>query len=137
MRQWFASLLFLAAPCLADAAPSVQEVLLRAKPAVALVVSEVAAEVTVTCPSGGKQQVTPPSLRETGTGWFISPSGWVVTNGHVVSPAHRPHKGIAEQQIEQGVRQACGDVDDAATAAAIRGAKIKLAPSISVILSNG
>src|SRR5213594_4605431 len=119
MRQWFASLLFLAAPCLADAAPSVQEVLLRAKPAVALVVSEVAAEVTVTCPSGGKQQVTPPPFRETGTGWFINPSGWVITNGHVVSPAHRPKETIAQELLERGVRQACGDVSDQALAAAV------------------
>src|SRR3989449_2359238 len=138
MRRWIASALFLAVPGIAGGAePSVQETVLRAKPAVLLVLAEVTSEVTVTCPTGGPRRVTPVPFRETGTGWFISPSGWVVTNGHVVSPAHRPHKGIAEQQIEQGVRQACGDVDDAATAAAIRGAKIKLAPSISVILSNG
>src|SRR3989454_7487995 len=138
MHRWIASALFLAVPGIAGGAePSVQETVLRAKPAVLLVLAEVTSEVTVTCPTGGPRRVTPVPFRETGTGWFISPSGWVVTNGHVVSPAHRPHKGIAEQQIEQGVRQACGDVDDAATAAAIRGAKIKLAPSISVILSNG
>src|SRR2546427_10975343 len=138
MRRWIASALFLAVPGIAGGAePSVQETVLRARPAVLLVLAEVTSEVTVTCPTGGPRRVTPVPFRETGTGWFISPSGWVVTNGHVVSPAHRPHKGIAEQQIEQGVRQACGDVDDAATAAAIRGAKIKLAPSISVILSNG
>src|SRR2546422_293137 len=138
MRRWIASALFLAVPGIAGGAePSVQETVLRAKPAVLLVLAEVTSEVTVTCPTGGPRRVTPVPFRETGTGWFISPSGWVVTNGHVVPPAHQPHKGIAEQQIEQGVRQACGDVGDAATAAAIRGAKIKLAPSISVILSNG
>jgi len=138
MRRWIASALFLAVPGIAGGAePSVQETVLRAKPAVLLVLAEVTSEVTVTCPTGGPRRVTPAPFRDTGTGWFISPSGWVVTNGHVVSPAHQPHKGIAEQQIEQGVRQACGDVGDAATAAAIRGAKIKLAPSISVILSNG
>jgi len=137
MRQWFASLLFLAAPCLADAAPSVQEVLLRAKPAVALVVSEVAAEVTVTCPSGGKQQVTPPSLRETGTGWFINPSGWVITNGHVVSPAHRPPPTIERELLERGVREACGDLSEQMLGATVARAKVRLDPSISVILSNG
>jgi trypsin-like peptidase len=137
MRTWVASALLLAVPCLADAAPSVQEVLLRAKPAVALVVSEVMAEVTVTCPTGGKQQVTPAPFRETGTGWFINPSGWLVTNGHVVSPAHRPNEEIARELLERGVRQACGDVSDQALAAAGARAKIKLDPSISVILSNG
>src|SRR5262249_57709086 len=95
MHRWFAGARVLALPCLADAAPSVQEVLLRAKPAVALVVSEVAAEVTVTCPSGGRQQVTPPPVRETGTGWFISPSGWRIPNGHVGSPAPPPHPSRA------------------------------------------
>jgi serine protease Do len=137
MRRWFASALVLAAPCLADAAPSVQEVLLRAKPAVALVVSEVAAEVTVTCPSGDSQQVTPPPIRETGTGWFINPSGWVITNGHVVSPAHRPLPSIERELLERGVRQACGDVSDQTLAAAVVRAKAKLDPAISVILSNG
>ena len=137
MRRWFASVLVLAVPCLADAAPSVQEVLLRAKPAVALVVSEVAAEVTVTCPSGGSQQVTPPPIRETGTGWFINPSGWVITNGHVVSPAHRPLPSIERELLERGVRQACGDVSDQTLAAAVVRAKAKLDPAISVILSNG
>ena len=137
MHTWIASAVFLAVPGLAQAAPSVQEVLLRAKPAVALVVSEVTAEVTVACPSGGKQQVTPPPFRETGTGWFINPSGWVITNGHVVSPAHEPKQAIAQQLLESGVRQACGDVSDQALATAGARAKIKLDPSISVILSNG
>jgi len=137
MRQWFASVLLLAAPGLADAAPSVQEVLLRAKPAVALVVSEVTAEVTVTCPIGGKQQVTPPPFRETGTGWFINPSGWVITNGHVVSPAHRPKQTIRQELVERGVRQACGDVSDQEVAATVARATVKLDPSIFVILSNG
>lgn len=137
MRTWVASALILAVPCLADAAASVQEVLLRAKPAVALVVSEVTAEVTVTCPTGGKQQVTPAAFRETGTGWFINPSGWLVTNGHVVSPAYRPKQEITQELLERGIRQACGDLSNQALAAAGAGATIKLDPSISVILSNG
>ncbi len=138
MPQWLASaLLFLAVPGLSDAAPSVQEVLLRAKPAVALVVSEVAAEVTVACPSGGQQQVAPPPVRETGTGWFINPSGWVVTNAHVVSPAHRPTPTLERELLERGARQACGELSDQALAATVARAKAKLDPSISVILSNG
>ncbi len=104
MHRWIASALFLAVPGIAGGAePSVQETVLRAKPAVLLVLAEVTSEVTVTCPTGGPRRVTPVPFRETGTGWFISPSGWVVTNGHVVSPAHRPHKGIAEQQQTRAV----------------------------------
>lgn len=137
MRQWVASVLLLAVPSLADAAPSVQEVLLRAKPAVALVLSEVAADVTVTCPTSGKRRVAPPPFRESGTGWFINPYGWVITNGHVVAPAHSPKETISQELLERGVRQACGDVSDRDFTAAVARAKIKLDPSISVILSNG
>src|SRR5262247_3502379 len=102
MRRWFAGALVLAVPCLADASPSVQEILLRAKPAVALVVSEVAAEVTVTCPASGTQRVKPSPFRETGTGWFINPSGWVITNGHVVSAARQPRQAIDRDLTERG-----------------------------------
>jgi len=138
MRKWIASALLLAVPGVAAAAvPSVQEVLLRAKPAVALVVSEVATAVTVACPGGGTQQVTPPPLRETGTGWFISPSGWVITNGHVVSSAHQPKQDIGRELLESAVRQACGDANDRVFAAAVARAKTKVDPSISVILANG
>lgn len=138
MRTWVASALLLAVPWLAHAAgPSVQEILLRAKPAVALIVSEVAADVTVTCPGGGKQHVAPAPFRETGTGWFINPSGWVITNGHVVSPAYQPKPEISRELLERGVRQACGDAGDQAIGAAIAGATIKLDPSITVILANG
>src|SRR5262249_59554983 len=97
MRRWIAGLLLLVLPSLADAAPSVQEILLRAKPAVALVVSEVAAEVTTTCPTGGAQQVSPAPFRETATGWFINPNGWLVTNGHVASPAYQPRPVVPQQ----------------------------------------
>src|SRR6266704_1655670 len=82
-------LVVLAASLRTARAQSLQEVLLRAKPAVALVVSEVAAHVTVNC-GGVVTTVEPAPLRETGTGWFVSPSGWLVTNAHVVSPAQRP-----------------------------------------------
>src|SRR5207247_10909195 len=60
-------------PTLAAAQPalSVQEALLRAKPAVALVVSEVAGDVVVRCGDGAETKVTPPPFRETGTAWFI------------------------------------------------------------------
>jgi len=138
MPRWIAIALLLAVPDVAAAAaPSVQEVLLRAKPAVALVVSEVTAEVTVACPGGGKQQVSPPPVRETGTGWFISPSGWVITNGHVVSPAHQPRQDDERQLRERAVRQACGDLDDKRLAETVARAKVKLDSTISVILSNG
>src|SRR5215468_2522676 len=125
MHRCFSGALVLAVPCLADAAPSVQEILLRAKPGVALVVSEVSAEVTVTCPTGGQQRVKPAPFRETGTGWFINPNGWVITNGHVVSAARQPGPSIERE------------LGEPALSAALARAKAKLDPSISVLLSNG
>src|SRR5215831_5000991 len=108
MRTWGASVLFLAVPWLAHAAsPSVQEILLRAKPAVALIVSEVAADVTVACPGAGKQHVSPAPFRETGTGWFINPSGWVITNGHVVQPAYETPRWLVNQVAQRAVTTAC------------------------------
>src|SRR2546422_343704 len=76
MRRWVVALGFtvLVAPVRATEAQSVQEVLLRAKPAVALVVSEVAAQVTLNC-GGARTTVEPAPFRETGTGWFVSASG--------------------------------------------------------------
>jgi S1-C subfamily serine protease len=138
MRKWIASVLLLAVPGIAGGAElSVQEALLRAKPAVALVVSEVASEIMVSCPIGGQQRVIPTPFRETGTGWFIAPNGWMITNAHVVSPAHLPPKAIADQQVEDGVRRACGDIGQQALSTVIARAQVKLNPSISVILSNG
>src|SRR5712691_12932641 len=85
---------------------TVQEALLRAQPAVVLVVAEVAAEVTLDCGSG-PTKVTPPAFRETGTGWFIDPDGWLITNGHVVQPAHEPPRWLANQQAQRAVTTAC------------------------------
>ncbi|PYN00840.1 MAG: hypothetical protein DME07_15800 [Candidatus Rokuibacteriota bacterium] len=117
---------------------SVQEALLRAKPAVALVMSEVTSEVVLTCPSGGAQRVVPIPFRETGTGWFISPSGWMITNAHVVATTQQPQRWIADQQGERAARQACGDdLGRQALAAILARAKVKLEPSLYVLLSNG
>ena len=116
---------------------SVQEALLRAKPAVALVVVEVAAEVRVRCAGGPEVTVAPQSLRETGTGWFVGPRGWMITNAHVVSSAQRPTATVKRQLTERGVRQACGELSAGALDTAIGRASIKFAPSLYVMLSNG
>src|SRR3972149_1857006 len=97
-------------PSSAAAEISVQEALLRAKPAVALVVAEVSAEVVVLCGGGPEKKISPAPFRETGTGWFLNPSGWVITNGPVVSPPPRPPKTVAEPQARAAVREACGNL---------------------------
>lgn len=137
LARWAASLAVvlvagLRAPLFA-ADVSVQEALLRAKPAVALVIAEVTTEVQVDC-GRGPVRVKPPMLRETGTAWFVDPAGWMVTNAHVVSPAHQPPGWLLARQRRQAVDQACGP---GAAAGVFAGAQVKAAPSLSVMLSNG
>jgi S1-C subfamily serine protease len=136
MRRWLPGTLLLLAGIVgpAGAAISPQEALLRAKPAVTLVIVEVPAEVTLTCPGGREQTVTPSPFRETATGWFLDPSGWLITNAHVVTPAHKPSERLSKDLAERAARTACGERGMIAAAAT---AKVKLDPSVSVMLSNG
>jgi S1-C subfamily serine protease len=96
-----------ASPVRAEAPVSVPEAMLRAKPAVAMVIAEVTSEVTLDCGSG-PTTVKPPPFRETGTGWFIGSKGWLVTNGHVVQPAYEkaPH-WLINQHASRAVTMAC------------------------------
>jgi hypothetical protein len=95
-----------ALPARAQQGLSVQETNLRAKPATVLIISEVSAEVSLNC-GGGVQTITPTSFKETGTGWFIDPAGWVVTNGHVVQPAHETPRWLVNQMAQRAVTTAC------------------------------
>jgi len=141
----------------ADAAAqliTVPEALLRAKPAVVLVIAEVAAEVTLDCGTG---PITVKSVfRETGTGWFVDERGWVITNGHVVQPAHTPPRWLVNQQAQRAVTTAClpkllerqgitpgdrPDVEDAIQRKlldqVLGTTKVKLIPQIFVGVSSG
>jgi rhodanese-related sulfurtransferase len=139
----------------AHAQISVQEAMLRAKPAVVLVNTEVTAEVTLDCGTG-PATVTPPVFRETGTGWFVDQAGWVVTNGHVVQPAHTPPKWLVNQQAQKAVTTAClppalakaglqpGEHPDKEEAIKRRlldqlfpSTKVKLTPTVTVVVSSG
>lgn len=91
----------------AEAPIGVPEAMLRAKPAVAMVIAEVASEVTLDC-GGGPTTVKPPPFRETGTGWFLDSAGWVVTNGHVVQPAYeKTPRWLINQHANRAVSMAC------------------------------
>src|SRR5207247_1455328 len=139
----------------AQAGLSVQESVLRAKPAAVLVISEVSAEASLNC-GAGPQTVTPPAFRETGTGWFIDPSGWVMTNGHVVQPAYETPRWLVNQMAQRAVTTACmesalkaaglqpGDRPDQEDALkrklldkVLPTVKVTVKPEISVKLSSG
>ena len=145
----------LAVPAAAQRGVSVQEIILRAKPAVVLVIAEVTAEVTLDC-GGGQQTVTPPVFRETGTGWVVDGRGWIITNGHVVQPAHTPPRWLVNQQAQRAVSTAClpkvlaarginpGERPDAEDAikrklldSVLPTTKVKLTPTVVVVISSG
>ncbi len=145
----------LALPAAAQKSATVQEIVLRAKPGVVLVIAEVTAEVTLDCGSG-VQTVTPPVFRETGTGWFVDGRGWIITNGHVVQPAHIPPRWLVNQQAQRAVTTTClpkalaarginmgekPELEDAIKRklldAVLPSTKVKLTPSVVVVVSSG
>ncbi|MBI4255369.1 MAG: trypsin-like peptidase domain-containing protein, partial [Candidatus Rokubacteria bacterium] len=137
------------------AALSVQEAILLAKPAVALVTAEVRAEVTMNC-GQGPVTVSPAPFVETGTGWFVDGRGWLVTNAHVVDPVHRLPAWVTHELKKKAIEQACvgpalrarglmrgqrPDVEETirrqASDLALASAKVVPQPQVTVLLSNG
>jgi S1-C subfamily serine protease/rhodanese-related sulfurtransferase len=134
---------------------TVQEAILRAKPAVALVTAEIRADVTMSC-GQGLVTVSPAPFIETGTGWFVDGRGWLVTNAHVVDPAHRLPPWVTHELKKKAIEQACvepalkarglmrgqrPDVEEQirrqANDQALATAKVTPLPRITVLLSNG
>lgn len=134
---------------------SVQEAVLRAKPAVVLVVSEVSADVRLNCGSG-ETRVSPTPFRETGTGWVIDASGFLITNAHVVQPAYSPPVWLINSLTRKAVESACvpallarmgvmpgerPDLEDRlkrrAFETALPTASARIEPAVFVVLSNG
>jgi S1-C subfamily serine protease/rhodanese-related sulfurtransferase len=134
---------------------TVQEAVLRAKPAVALITAEVRADVTMNC-GRGPVTVNPAPFVETGTGWFIDGRGYLITNAHVVDPAHRLPAWVTHELKKKAIEQACvepvlreqglargqrPDVEDrlrrVATERALETATLTPQPKITVLLSNG
>jgi rhodanese-related sulfurtransferase len=64
------------------------------------------AEVTMNC-GQGPVTVKPPPFVETGTGWFVDGRGWVLTNAHVVDPAHRRPPWVVHELKKKAIEQAC------------------------------
>jgi S1-C subfamily serine protease/rhodanese-related sulfurtransferase len=139
----------------ATSAVTVQEALLIAKPAVALVTAEVRAEVTLNCGSGTKT-VRPSPFVETGTGWFVDGRGYLITNAHVVDPVHRLPPWVTHELKKNAIDQACVDpalraqgvmrgqkpeleesIRRDATARAMSSAQVTPTPQLTVLLSSG
>jgi S1-C subfamily serine protease/rhodanese-related sulfurtransferase len=137
------------------AAYSVQEAILRVKPAVVLITTEVRGDVTLNC-GRGPVTVTPAPYIETGTGWFVDGRGYVVTNAHVVDPAYRLPPWVAHELKKKAIEQACVEpqlkarglmhgerpdleerIRQAAASVALGNAKLEAEPQITVLLSNG
>src|SRR3989449_3593141 len=137
------------------AALSVQEAILRAKPAVALVSAEVRAEVTMDC-GRGPVTVSPAPFIETGTGWFVDGRGYLVTNAHVIDPAYRMPPWVTHELKKKAIDEACvvpqlrarglmrgerleleEEIRREATSRALASAKVEAQPQITVLLSNG
>jgi len=157
MRAAFAFVLVactILAPTLTSAV-SVQEALLIAKPAVALVTAEVRAEVTLNC-GGGTKTVRPTPFVETGTGWFVDGRGYLITNAHVVDPVHRLPPWVTHELKKNAIDQACVDpalraqgkmrgqmpemeesIRRDATARAMSSAQVTPTPQLTVLLSSG
>jgi S1-C subfamily serine protease/rhodanese-related sulfurtransferase len=159
MRREILGLVLAVTACVTACPPAtaltVQEAILRAKPAVALVTARVDAEVTMNCGSG-PVTVKPAPFIETGTGWFVDGHGWVITNGHVVDPAHRLPAWVTHELKKKAIDQACvepvlrarglmhgqrPDIEDKlrrdASDRALASAEVVPLPSLTVLLSNG
>jgi|RhiMetdeSRZDD1v2_1073273.scaffolds.fasta_scaffold258171_2 serine protease Do len=134
---------------------SLQQMLLRAKPAAVIVVAEVGARITLPC-GGEDKTISPAPYRESGTGFFVSPRGWVITNAHVVYVAQEPpRRWMTAHLLEKAFRAEClpallarrglkpgarPDLEDRLvreTIATTPADGVTLEPAASVVLQNG
>ena len=157
MRRFTISLALTA--CVATAAPafaaSIQEVIFRAKPAVALVTARIDAEITLNC-GRGPVTVKPAPFIETGTGWFVDGRGFLITNAHVVDPAYRLPAWVTHELKKNAIEQGCvvpglraqglargqrPDIEEQlrrdASDRALATATVVTTPQLTVLLSSG
>jgi S1-C subfamily serine protease/rhodanese-related sulfurtransferase len=134
---------------------TLQEAILRAKPAVALITARIDAEVTLNC-GAGPVTIKPAPFVETGTGWFVDGRGWLLTNAHVVDPAHRMPAWVTHEIKKMAIDKACVEpalrqrglmkgqnpgleeqIRRDASDRGLPGAQVEASPQVTVQLSNG
>ena len=129
---------------------TVQEAILRAKPAVVVIISQTGADITMNC-GKGLVSVSPTPFVETGSGWFVDGRGYVVTSAHVVSPLSALselkkaaiQEGCVDPELRaQGLaRGQRPDVEERirarVTDRAMATMTVSDTPSITVLLANG
>jgi S1-C subfamily serine protease/rhodanese-related sulfurtransferase len=122
------------------------EVILWVKPAVALVMTEVSGTVRLVCPSKGPQEVAASPVQANGSGFLITPDGYLVTNGHVVQPYVEEDPDTREAFIREAIGRRCLDpsVPEAKRRKMIQELYPRIAPAaridwkktLTVVLSN-